>query len=325
MLAAIATRLSSRMLSRPRQSSLVDRVSKRFARNKTIYPQIISMRKVFVLPRRHGFMVAFSTLGVFAIALRIQNNMLLLIALALFILFLMSLVWAGRNLAGLSLSLQPDQRLVAGVTQNLTITIKNNQQFDRPRHLLAVKTGKTSAPFDFSLGVASISIPVNIETRGKMALPPILIESEFPFGLARCWSWVSAGEVLVAPAPRSGYANKTHASKRHGQDHDDEEASGADSLADYIPGTAQTRIHWKRFAATGRLLVKTGDQTGGDRLVIDYAAVRSFGREQALQMMCAAVLEAEQQQLPFVMILPQQEISSPTGRAGEALDALALA
>ena len=34
---------------------------------------------------------------------------------------------------------------------------------------------------------------------------------------------------------------------RQGQDHDDEEASGADSLADYIPGTPQTRIHWKRL------------------------------------------------------------------------------
>ena len=195
MLAAIASRLNLK----PRQSSLAERISKRFARDQKIYPQMITMRKVFVLPRRHGFMVAFSTLGVFAIALRIQNNMLLLIALALFILFLMSLVWSGRNLAGLSLSLQPDQRLVAGVTQNLSITIKNNQQFDRPRHLLAVKKGKTSQPIDFSLGVASIAIPVNIDRRGKMALPPILIESEFPFGLARCWSWVSAGEVLVAP------------------------------------------------------------------------------------------------------------------------------
>ena len=97
-------------------------------------------------------MVAFSTLGVFAIALRIQNNMLLLIALALFILFLMSLVWSGRNLAGLSLSLQPDQRLVAGVTQNLSITIKNNQQFDRPRHLLAVKRAKHLSQLILALG-----------------------------------------------------------------------------------------------------------------------------------------------------------------------------
>ena len=327
MLAAIASRLNlklrqSTLLPKP---SLAERISKRFARDQKVYPQSITMRKVFVLPRRHGFMVAFSTLGVFAIALRIQNNLLLLIALALFILFLMSLVWSGRNLAGLTLSLQPDQRLVAGVTQNLSITIKNNPQFDRPRHLLAVKKGKTSQPIDFSLGVVSVSIPVNIDKRGKMALPPILIESEFPFGLARCWSWVSAGDVLVAPTPKSGYASISHANKRHGQDHDDEEASGADSLADYIPGTAQTRIHWKRFAATGRLLVKTGDQTGGDRLIIDYASVRSFGHEQALQMMCAAVLEAEQQQVPFVMLLPNQEISSPTGRAGEALDALALA
>ena len=51
-------------------------------------------------------MVGFSTLGVFAIAIRIQNNMLLLIAVALFILFLLSLVWAGRNLAGIQLGVE---------------------------------------------------------------------------------------------------------------------------------------------------------------------------------------------------------------------------
>ena len=130
---------------------------------------------------------------------------------------------------------------------------------------------------------------------------------------------------MVAPNPKSGFGHHTQASKQRGQDHDDEEASGADSLADYMPGTSQTRIHWKRFAATGRLLVKTGDQTGGDRLTIDYTALRSFGHEQALQLMCAAVLEAEKNQLPFVMILPGTVITSPMGIAGEALDALALA
>ena len=65
------------------------------------------MRRVFVLPKRHGFMVGFATLGVFAIALRIQNNMLLLLSVALFIVFLLSLIWAGRNIAGIRLSYSP--------------------------------------------------------------------------------------------------------------------------------------------------------------------------------------------------------------------------
>ena len=184
---------------------------------------------------------------------------------------------------------------------------------------------KSSTPIDFGLGVASIKITTKLDQRGKIAIPPILVESDFPFGLARCWAWASPGDVLVAPAPISGFSSQHKNIMRQGQDHDDEEASGADSLADYIPGTPQTRIHWKRFAATGRLLVKTGDQTGGDRLTIDYASVKSYGHERALSMICAAVLAAEKEQTPFLMILPNCEVSSPTGDAGEALDALALA
>ena len=43
-------------------------------------------------------MVALAIFGVFAIAIRIQNNMLLLMVVALFVLFMLSLLWAGQNL-----------------------------------------------------------------------------------------------------------------------------------------------------------------------------------------------------------------------------------
>ena len=101
-------RKPSQQQAQGQKLGLFDRVSQRFARDQNQYPSGVSMRKVFVLPRRHGLMVGFSTLGVFAIAIRIQNNMLLLIAVALFILFLLSLVWAGRNLAGFSWGCRKD-------------------------------------------------------------------------------------------------------------------------------------------------------------------------------------------------------------------------
>lgn len=300
---------------------LFERVSQRFARKDNRFPSGVSMRKVFVLPRRHGLMVGFSTLGVFAIAIRIQNNMLLLIAVALFILFLLSLVWAGRNLAGVKLRVQEGQRLIAGQAQKVMITITA----DRPKHFVVVKIGADKTRLDLRNRAASVPMTVKIDTRGRMRIPPLLIESDFPFGLARCWAWLSPGSILVAPSPLSASGMEARAVTKAGQSEEDEEASGADSLAEWVNGTPQTRIHWKRFAATGRLLIKTGDHVAGDRVIIDYARLKAMGHERALSMMCGAALAAEHQQTPFVMILPGHEVKSPSGDAGEALDALALA
>ena len=300
---------------------LFDRVSKKFARTNNLYPSSVSMRKVFVLPRRHGLMVGFSTLGVFAIAIRIQNNMLLLIAVALFILFLLSLVWAGRNLAGIQLGVQKDQRLIAGEAQRMMVTLKA----ERPKHFVVAVIGKERYRLDFKNLVTSVAVPVKINERGKMRIPPILIESDFPFGLARCWSWLSPGSILVAPSPLNASGVEAKAISRTGTTEEDEEASGADSLAEWVNGTPQTRIHWKRFAATGRLLIKTGDHVAGDKVVIDYTKLKGLGHERALSLMCGAVLSAESQQTPFVMLLPGLEVKSPAGQSGEALDALALA
>ena len=302
-------------------SGLALRLSHRWSRRRNNFPQTISMRRVFVLPKRHGFMVGFATLGVFAIALRIQNNMLLLLSVALFIVFLLSLIWAGRNIAGITLSLQPGQRLIAGQTGQLEVILR----CDAPRHMVTTRLPTGRQKVIFRNGIARIAMPVNIDTRGRHAVPPLCLESDFPFGLARCWAWVTAGDVLVAPDPASGHERYIDQRGRMiGQD-SDEDNSGADSLGEWINGTPQTRIHWKRFAATGRLLIKQGEAAAADRVTIDYARMKHLGHERALSTMCGAVLAAQQQQKAFVMLLPQHQVISENGQNEEALDALALA
>ena len=78
------------------------RLSKRLSRRRA--PEFaVSIRRVFVMPTRHGLMAALAIFGIFAISVRIQNNMLLLMAVALFVIFALSLLWAGQNLKGLRL------------------------------------------------------------------------------------------------------------------------------------------------------------------------------------------------------------------------------
>ena len=102
----------------------------------------LSLRRVFVLPTRHGFMVALAIFGVFAIAIRIQNNMLLLMAVALFVLFMLSLLWAGQNLQGLRLTVRHDGRMVAGETGVLSLQLAS----EKPVYDIGIDTGAGARP-----------------------------------------------------------------------------------------------------------------------------------------------------------------------------------
>ena len=72
----------------------------------------VNWRRVYALPTRHGFMVGLAVFGVFAISVRIQHNMLLLLAVALFVIFLISVIWGALNLHGLKGQIREQKTLI---------------------------------------------------------------------------------------------------------------------------------------------------------------------------------------------------------------------
>ena len=170
-----------------------DSLSRRLMRRRA--PEFeVSIRRVFVLPTRHGLMVALAILGVFAIAVRIQNNMLLLMAVSLFVIFTLSLLWAGQNIRGLRLAVRHDGQIIAGETAMLSVRLAA----DRPVYDIRVDSGGglqgAGAAIDHLLSYSP-------DRRGRHPLPLVRIETRFPFGLARAWSWISPAQILVAPVP----------------------------------------------------------------------------------------------------------------------------
>lgn len=296
-----------------------DKLSRLLAGRKREPEFVVNMRRVFVMPTRHGVMVAISILGVFAIAIRIQNNMLLLMAIALFVVFVLSLLWGGGNVRGLSAAVAHQSQIVAGETVLFSLRLSG----DARGYDLYIDTGEGEVPATSDSAHALAFTPA---ARGLHALPLVRISTFFPFGLARTWAWISPARVLVAPAPDYAAARAllTGLTSR-GQD-DGNDSDGADSLQDWVPGTPETRISWKQYAASDRLLEKTGDQTGGAVLDISYDLVAHLGHEKALSAMTAAVLRAARAGRPFHFRLHGLEMRHVEPQAaGRALDALAVA
>ena len=308
----LADSLSLRMMKRPSRRGVVR------------FPRSVNWRRVFVLPTRHGYMVAFAILGVFAIGVRIQNNMLLLMAIALFVIFMFSLIWSATNLDKFSFMLVGKPYLIAGRAVRVDLAPSGRQRLNDV-WLRGTEASDRKRP-ELAYDNRSLSIGFSTDKRGKQDLPPIMVETRFPFGVARAWTYISGGEVLVAPVPdfagcRSYFqiGHHTHAADLTGE-------NGADGLDSWQPGTPLNRISWKHFAASDRLLQKSGDEGGANTLFFSYAHVAHLGHEAALSVLCAAVLQAADLRQNFHLELPAVSYRDlPPSKVGTALDALACA
>jgi uncharacterized protein (DUF58 family) len=137
--------------------------------------------------------------------------------------------------------------------------------------------------------------------------------------------------IAVAPYPVAAQHGPFHLGTK-GQDLTSGEHEATDSpteLRAYQPGDSLARIHWRRFAQRGQLLVRTADTQGARAQLtqqIDYAQYEHLGHERALSALCFDLLEAEQRGMRWSLILPSGTIHStqPSAKT-HALHALAIA
>ena len=303
---------------------LFDRLSWMIVKRRQTLPLSVNWRRVFVLPTRHGYMVALAILGVFAIGVRIQNNMLLLMAIALFVIFMFSLIWSATNLDKLQFKLIGKPQLFAGQANRLDVQPAGRRRMNDI--WLRVPSGSDRTSSELAGPKTALPLSYVPEKRGRQSLPAIMVETRFPFGVARAWTFIGAGDVLVAPKPDfSAYRQHFHFETRN-QALDFAGEQGADGLDSWTPGTPLNRISWKHYAASDKLLQKTGDEGGSSAVHFSYQAVAHLGHETALSILCAAILQAAERQLNFHLELPDQHFKDLTpGQIDKALDALALA
>ena len=197
----------------------------------------VSIRRVFVMPTRHGLMAALAIFGIFAISVRIQNNMLLLMAVALFVIFALSLLWAGQNLKGLRLEVRHDGRIVAGETARLSVALAAG----RPVYDIRIDTGGglqgagTAMTIFSTIRPTARTAPAAARGSRRAFLRPRagLVLDQPGADHCRAGAGLCGGARLADRKPRQGAA-------------EGREEDGADSLQDWIPGTPQSRISWKR-------------------------------------------------------------------------------
>jgi uncharacterized protein (DUF58 family) len=293
-------------------------------------PIILVHRRVYILPARLGLLFG----GTLAILLIGSINYALALGFALTFLLaglgLVGMVHTARNLARAAVSAGRAEPVFVGESAQFRLHLDGRAGYDRPailaRHVGSGSQFVIDIPAQAQVEVV-LSVPA--KRRGWLPLGRVLLETRFPLGLFRAWSYVEPdARCLVYPRPERSPLPRPHAEAAAGalrsQAAGNEDFSG---LRGYQLSDSPRHVAWKAVARTDDMLTKQFTGEAAAELWLDWSLLpAALGIEQRLSRLAGWVLAAEAEGAFYGLRLPGTEIAPARGDAHAAacLQALAL-
>jgi uncharacterized protein (DUF58 family) len=291
---------------------------------------VLVHRRVYIVPARLGLIFG-ATLLVLLVG---SINYALSLGFALTFLLagsgLAGMVHTARNLARIAVSVGRTTPVFAGEAAQFRLVLDGRAPFDRPailaRHVASGAQTVLDVPRHAQVE-AVLAVPT--AHRGWLPMGRIMLETRFPLGLFRAWSYVEPeARCLVYPRP--------------------ERSALPAPLADAAAGSAQTRalgnedfaalrtyqrsdsprhVAWKALARSDEMLTKQFSGEAARELWLDWSALSpALGLEQRLSRLAGWVLLAQSSGAHFGLRLPGVQVEPGRGdpHVAACLRALAL-
>jgi uncharacterized protein (DUF58 family) len=290
----------------------------------------LGQRRVYILPTRLGWLYG-ATLGILLVG---SINYALQLGFALTFLLaglgLIGMVHTTRNLARLTVSTGRAEPVFAGEAAQFRLYLDNRARYDRPAILVRHPAGGAQLVLDLAPGaVAAAVLAVPASRRGWLALDRVMLETRFPLGLFRAWSYVEPeARCLVYPRPERvplpAPTPDAEAGAARAQALGSDDFSG---LRAYQPQDSPRHVAWKAVARADDMLTKQFAGAAGIELWLDWDRLAvAADTEQRLSRLAGWVLAAEQSGARYGLRLPDRSIAPERGDAHRCacLQALAL-
>ncbi|RVT51083.1 DUF58 domain-containing protein [Rubrivivax albus] len=291
----------------------------------------LGQRNIYIVPTRGGWSFAALLVLMLLTAINYQLNLGYVLAFLLAGAAAVSMHVTHGTLRGLTLRIRPGPPGWAGEPALLDVVIDSP---DRSRHALAVRwrergrVGQTWTAVDVPAGgQASATLSFVPDRRGWHAVPPIVVETGFPFGFFRAWTvWRPATRVLAWPRPEHPAPGLPMAQAVPGEQTTLQRAAGGelDGVRPWRRGDSLRQVVWKKVARSGELVSRETAASGSQELWLDWTATQG-DPEARLSRLAAWVEGAEQRGLVWGLRLPGVELPGAQGDAHrrQALERLA--
>jgi uncharacterized protein (DUF58 family) len=291
---------------------------------------VLVHRRVYILPNRLGWIFG----GTLALLLVGSINYALSLGFVLTFLLaglgLAGMVHTARNLARLAVSVGRAEPVFAGESAQFRLYLDGRARHDRPAILVRHMRSGAQLVIDVSgAGAAEVALAVPAGRRGWLPLGRVMLETHFPLGLFRAWSFVEPdARCLVYPRPeRSALPPPSAEAELGGVRSPTPGNDDFAGLRGYQPADSPRHVAWKAVARSDDLLTKQFTGEAAAELWLDWRLLPpALSTEQRLSRLAGWVLAAERRGARYGLRLPGFELPPGRGEAhrSAALQALAL-
>jgi uncharacterized protein (DUF58 family) len=291
---------------------------------------VLVHRRVYIVPARLGWMFGAT------LTLLLVGSINYAIALGFALTFLLAglglagMVHTARNLARIAVSAGRAEAVFAGEAAQFRLYLDGRAAHDRPAILARhVRSGNQMVVDVPAGGAAEVVLGVPAASRGWLPLGRVMLETRFPLGLFRAWSYVEPdARCLVYPKPERSPlpapSAETEAGGLRSPTPGNDDFAG---LRNYQPADSPRHVAWKAAARSHELLTKQFTGEAAAELWLDWRLPPpGLGVEQRLSVLAGWVLAAERRGVSYGLRLPGVEIAPGRGdsHCAAALQALAL-
>ncbi|MBW7469999.1 DUF58 domain-containing protein [Marinobacter sp. F4218] len=276
--------------------------------------QLLSQKNIFILPTGAGTVFGVLLLVMLITGINYQNSLIYLTTFLLGAVFVGAMHQTHRNLSGLEVTLVQTGEGIAG--EELPFRIRATAGRDNAIAIRLSCDGSGLGAAHISAGQAKdLTLPVPSVHRGYLRPDRIRIETRFPFGLLKAWSWIrpaSYGIVFPRPVP----APDVGISVEDGSDSENSSPAEGNDHADLRPwreGDMSQRVMWKRYARSGQMVVAEWEGEQGSPYWLDFNAFPGTNHELRLSYLAWLVAERDRSGIPFGLSLPGQLIEPDSG------------
>lgn len=277
----------------------------------------LNRRNVFILPTREGFAFGLLLFLLLLGAVNYQNSLVFAFVFLLSSLFVVGILHTYRNLAGITIELVGTRGAFAGEDVEFHVSIAKADV--RVHEGLSFGWPGAIAQTIDLLGdaKAEIKLFVPAHRRGWLLPGRLLVESRFPLGLLRAWSWIDLdARAIVYPCPiafgrvpmATGTRESGTALVRDGSD-------DFVGMREYVPGDSLRRINWKSWARGAGLQIKEFGGYADRRVWLDWDSLPGLDTETRLSRLCGWGIEAVRERDDYGLRIPGITIEPNQGDA----------
>jgi uncharacterized protein (DUF58 family) len=275
----------------------------------------LNQKRIFIFPTLAGWLYFVVCIALFLIATNYQNNLIHAISFLLISLGVLTIHYTFLNLSGLIVTAVDGRNCHMGELAEFTLILRaNNLRRYESINVSFKGESDSSKVYLVEEREKKVRIATLALTRGDFSPPAIKIETVYPLGLLRAWSWIELelGSIIYPKIEqgRLPHSIEGDLDEGRGKNNRGDDFSG---LSEYIPGASLRHIAWKHYAQGRGLLTKDYVGQENRQLWLSWDDWAELPSEKRLSVMTYWALEFEFQGVEYGLALPEVVLSPSNG------------